>query len=68
MRKVRLAVLSLSLLIAAAVPMLLVSVPAYAEGGGSPEDPSIVFGLLAAGVAAFPIVRARIKARRAKHD
>jgi len=42
------------------------SSPVFAFGGclqSSPENPSIVLGLLGAGVAAFPIVRARLKRR-----
>ena len=61
-------VLSSLALAASVIPMLLVASPAFAEGVHSPEDPSVVLGLLAAGAAALPIVRARIKSRRSKND
>jgi hypothetical protein len=50
---------------AIAVPIGLWTSPASAFGGctqASPENPSLVLGLLGAGVAALPLLRARFKA------
>ncbi len=55
-----------SLLLTGLALMLVVSVPAFAQGGcvNSPENPTVVLALVGSAGAFFASARARFKARR----
>lgn len=47
--------------------LLLSASPVFAQQGciaASPENPSLILGLIGGGVAAWPLLRARLKERR----
>ncbi len=58
-----------TLAIATATAVTFWSAPAFAFGGcvqASPENPSLILGLLGGAVAALPLLRTRLKSRRRK--
>lgn len=57
---------NLALLLLAAVAVVGVTVPLHAQGGcvNSPENPTVVLGLIGAAGASFASARARIRSRR----